>query len=134
MHYWLVKSEPHTWSWSDHQQAPEQTAEWDGVRNHQAKNNMKKMKEGDLVFFYHSGKERAIVGICEVVREAYPDPTDATERFVQVDLCAVETLTTPITLKTIKAQSTLEMMYLVRQPRLSVQPVTAEEWECIVSL
>ena len=134
MNYWLVKSEPGTWSWVDHQKAPRKTAEWDGVRNHQAANNLKAMRRGDRAFFYHSGKERQIVGIVQVVREYYPDPTDKTERFGMVDFKAVKSVTTPVTLAAIKTNAKLADLALVRQSRLSVMPLTAAHWKIICKM
>lgn len=129
MAYWLMKSEPNTWSWRDHVEA--KTAEWDGVRNYQAANNMKAMKIGDECFFYHSGGERQIVGIMKVVREYYPDHTDETGRFGMVDVKSVKEFSTPVTLKAIKAEPMLEELPLVRQARLSVQPVDDHSWAII---
>ncbi|WP_417793798.1 EVE domain-containing protein [Terasakiella pusilla] len=129
MAYWLVKSEPETWSWQD--QVKKGVEPWDGVRNHQASKFMKEMKVGDLAFFYHSGKERAIVGIVEVVREAYPDPSDETGRFVMVDLKAGRSLGCAVTLKEIKDDPRLQDMALVKQARLSVMPVAPVAWEII---
>ncbi len=129
MQYWLVKSEPNTWSWEDH--LKKGVEHWDGVRNYQASNNMKAMKIGDLAFFYHSVKEKRIVGIVEVVKEYYPDHTDPKERFGMVDFKAVESVKNPVTLADIKATDALKDMALVKQSRLSVCPVTKEEWETI---
>ncbi len=129
MAYWLMKSEPDTWSWSDH--VRDGVAEWDGVRNFQANNNMKAMKIGDRCFFYHSGKAREIVGIVEVVKEHYPDPTDASGRFGMVDVKALMPVDTPVTLADIKNDPALKDMKLVRQSRLSVSPVTPDEWRRI---
>ena len=125
--YWLFKSEPGTWSWDDH--AKKGTEHWNGVRNHQANNNMKAMKEGDRGFFYHSVNEKQIVGVVEVVREHYPDHTDATGKFGMVDLKAVMPVKSPVTLADIKSNPKLENMVLVKNSRLSVQPVTAAEWQ-----
>jgi predicted RNA-binding protein with PUA-like domain len=127
--YWLFKSEPGAWSWED--QVREGAAEWDGVRNHQANNNMKAMKIGDRGFFYHSVNEKRIVGIVEVVKEHYPDHTDASGRFGMVDVKAVMPVKTPVTLAEIKADPRLQNMALVRQSRLSVTPVAADEWKII---
>ena len=134
MQYWLIKSEPNTWSWSDHWSAPKRTAEWDGVRNHQAKNNMIAMRKGDRAFFYHSVDEKQIVGIVEVVREYYPDPSDKTGKFGMVDFKAVRPVKTPVTLADIKAAPTLKNMVLAKNARLSVQPVTASEWKTICKM
>lgn len=129
MAHWLFKSEPGTWSWDD--QVRKGTEHWDGVRNHTAKLNLMAMKRGDRGFFYHSGDERQIVGIVEVVREHYPDPGDPTDTFVMVDIKAVKPVKTPVTLAAIKADPRLKDMKLVRQGRLSVSPVTDAEWRVI---
>lgn len=138
MHYWLVKSEPSAWSWQDHWNKKGRVEPWNGVRNHQAANHLKAMTRGDLAFFYHSVKGKEIVGILEVVREAYPDPSDNTGRakggFVMVDLKAIEPLPEPVTLETIKQDPLLKEMALVRQSRLSVMPVTAAQWKRVVQL
>ena len=132
MAYWLVKTEPGTWSWADHVKAG--TAEWDGVRNHQAANNLRAMKLGDRAFFYHSVKEKCVVGVLEVVREAYPDPGDPSGRFPMVDFKALYPFEVPVTLGSIKADERLSGMALMRQSRLSVMPVTPEEWQVICDL
>ena len=129
---WLVKSEPETWSWDSHAKAGADA--WTGVRNHQAKAHLKAMKTGDRVLFYHSGDAKAVVGISEVAREAYPDPTDATGAFVCVDLKAVAPLKRPVTLTEIKATKALADMVLVKNSRLSVQPVTAAEWAIVCEM
>jgi predicted RNA-binding protein with PUA-like domain len=129
MAYWLVKSEPGTWSWESH--VKKGVDAWTGVRNHQAKTHLNAMKKGDRVFFYHSGDGKEIVGVSEVVREAYPDATDKTGAFVCVDLKAAEPLKTPVSLAAIKADKKLAGMVLVKNSRLSVQPVTAAEWSAI---
>lgn len=129
MNYWLFKSEPGAWSWDDQVEAG--TAEWDGVRNHQANNNMKAMRNGDRGFFYHSVNEKRIVGIVEVVREHYPDHTDGSGRFGMVDVKAVMPVATPVTLAEIKAEPALSNLALVRQSRLSVVPVAGDEWAVI---
>mgnify|MGYP001426294096 FL=1 len=126
MSYWLFKSEPSTWSWDDHEKKG--TEHWDGVRNYQANNNMKKMKVGDLGFFYHSVKEKKIIGIVEVVKEHYPDHTDKSGRFGMVDLKAVNRVKKPVTLSEIKDNPRLSDMVLVNNSRLSVQPVSDSEW------
>ena len=130
--YWLFKSEPGAWSWDD--QVRDGTAEWDGVRNYQAANNMKAMKVGDRGFFYHSVNEKRIVGIVEVVREYYPDPTDASGRFGMVDVKAVMPVKAPVTLAEIKAEPRLSGLALVRQSRLSVVPVSDEEWRILCAM
>ncbi|MBL8544782.1 MAG: EVE domain-containing protein [Hyphomonadaceae bacterium] len=129
MAYWLVKSEPGTWSWEQH--AAKGADSWTGVRNHQAKAHLKAMKKGDKAFFYHSGEGKEIVGVTEVMKEAYTDPTDKTAAFVCVDLKAVEPMKNPVTLAAIKADKKLADMVLVKNSRLSVQPVTAAEWSAI---
>lgn len=132
MAFWLVKSEPGTWSWDDH--VKKGVEHWNGVRNYQAANNMKAMKTGDLAFFYHSVKEKKIVGIVEVVRTYYPDHTDETGRFGMVDFKAIRPLPNPVTLADIKAHPDLQNMALIRQSRLSVMPVSAEEWRIICAM
>ena len=132
MAYWLLKSEPETWSWDD--QVRQGTEHWDGVRNHQASNNLKAMRNGDRAFFYHSGDAREVVGIVEVVREYYPDHTDASGRFGMVDVRALRPLAKPVSLKTIKADPALQGMALVRQSRLSVLGVDEAQWRRICAL
>lgn len=132
MQYWLVKSEPSTWSWAQHVEAGVQ--HWDGVRNYQAANNMKAMKIGDRAFFYHSNEGKEIVGIVEVVKEYYPDHTDETDRFGMVDFKALHPLKIPVTLATIKQTPELQDMALVKQSRLSVSPVRADEWKLICKM
>ena len=132
MQYWLFKSEPGAWSWDDQVEAG--TAEWDGVRNHQANNNMKAMKKGDLGFFYHSVNEKRIVGIVEIAREHYPDHTDVSGRFGMVDVKAVRPVERPVTLADIKAEPGLANLALVKQSRLSVVPVSAEQWRLICEM
>ncbi len=134
MAYWLFKSEPGAWSWADQVREGEKGAGWDGVRNHQASNNMKAMKIGDLGFFYHSVNERQIVGIVEVVAEYHPDETDSSGRFGMVDVKAVRPVTRPATLADIKADERLSDFALVRQSRLSVVPVTPEQWQIICNM
>ena len=129
MAYWLMKTEPGAWSWDD--QVRDGVAEWDGVRNYQAANNMKAMRVGDRAFFYHSVNEKRIVGIVEIVKEYYPDPTDATGRFGMVDVKALMPVKSPVTLADIKAEPSLEDFALVRQSRLSVVPVTDAQWTLI---
>jgi predicted RNA-binding protein with PUA-like domain len=132
MAYWLVKSEPDTWSWAQH--VKKGVDAWTGVRNHQAKAHLNAMKTGDRAFFYHSGEGKEIVGISEVVKEAYPDPSDETGKFVCVDLKALQAAKTPVTLAAIKAEPKLADMVLVKNSRLSVQPVTAEEWKLVAKM
>jgi predicted RNA-binding protein with PUA-like domain len=131
MAYWLVKSEPDSWSWDDQVKAGAKGTPWTGVRNHAAKLNLQKMKKGDRAFFYHSNVGKEIVGIAEVVKEHYPDPTDKTGAFVCVDLKAVEPLKTPVTLDAVKKDKKLSEMALIKLSRLSVQPVTADEWKIV---
>jgi predicted RNA-binding protein with PUA-like domain len=132
MAYWLVKSEPGHWSWDDQVKAG--TTCWDGVRNYQASNNLKAMALGDKAFFYHSVDERRIVGIVEVVRLYYPDPSDPAGRFGMVDVKAVAPLPQPVTLETVKADPELDHLALVRNSRLSVQPVDEAAWRRICAL
>jgi predicted RNA-binding protein with PUA-like domain len=129
MAHWLVKSEPETWSWDAHVKAGVDA--WTGVRNFQARAHLNAMKPGDKVFFYHSGDVKAVVGVSEVVRAAYPDPTDPTGKFVAVDLKADRPLKTAVTLTEIKADPALAQMVLVKSSRLSVQPVRPDEWKRI---
>lgn len=131
MAYWLFKSEPGTWSWDDQVAAGKKGAEWDGVRNHQAKNQMLAMKKGDLGFFYHSVNEKRIVGIVEIVAEAHPDSTDPEGKWMCVDVAAREPLPEPVTLQQVKAEPELTDMALIKQSRLSVQPVEPDAWEHI---
>ena len=132
MAYWLMKSEPGTWSWED--QVRDGVAEWDGVRNHQASNNMKAMQPGDRAFFYHSVDEKRIVGIVEVVKTYYPDPSDSSGRFGMVDVKALKPMARPVTLAEIKAEPRLGELALVRQSRLSVVPIGTEEWALICAM
>ncbi len=134
MAYWLFKSEPGTWSWDDQVAAGESGAEWDGVRNYQAANNMKAMVVGDRGFFYHSVNEKQVVGVVEVSREYYPDPTDPSGRFGMVDVRAIKAVGTPVTLAAIKAEPALADLALVRQSRLSVVPVGDHEWQIICTM
>ncbi|MFT9399167.1 EVE domain-containing protein [Acetobacter sp.] len=129
MAYWLVKSEPDAFSWDE--QVANGVEPWTGVRNHQAKKNLASMKVGDKAFFYHSNVQRAIVGVVEIVREAYPDPTAESGQWVCVDVKTVEAVPLPVTLATIKQTPELEDMALIRQSRLSVCPVSAEHWRIL---
>ena len=131
MAHWLLKTEPETFSWNDQVKKGVEGEPWTGVRNHQAKNNLMKMKKGERAFFYHSGEDREIVGIVELIREHYPDPTDPTGKFVVVDVKAVEPLSKPVTLVAAKAEPRLKAMVLVNNTRLSVQPVETAEWKVI---
>ena len=132
INYWLLKSEPDAWSWDN--QVKEGASMWDGVRNYQARNNLKEMKKNDLCFFYHSVTERSIVGIVKVVKEYYPDPTDKTGRFVVVDVKATKKLKNPVSLDQIKKNSKLQDIALVRQSRLSVMPLKKTEWDIIIKM
>ena len=134
MNYWLLKSEPETWSWQQQVKRGAKGETWDGVRNHQAANFMKAMKKGDLAFFYHSGKERAIVGIVEIIKEHYPDPTDAGERFVAVTVRAKDALPKPLSLKEIKAEPKLADLLLIKQSRLSVMPINKSAWKTMLAM
>ena len=134
MQYWLFKSEPSVWGWDDQVAKGEAGEEWDGVRNYQARNFMRDMSVGDRGFFYHSQKEKAVVGIVEVCKEAHPDSTTDDPRWECVDIKAIEPLKTAVTLETIKADPRLAEMSLVKNSRLSVQPVRAEEWQIICAL
>ena len=131
MKQWLFKSEPDSWSWEKQVEAGAKGTHWNGVRNHLAKQQLMAMKNGDLGFFYHSNEGKEIVGIVEVIREFYPDPSDATGKFGMVDVKAVEPLPKPVTLAEVKATPALAKMALVTSMRLSVQPVTDEEWTLI---
>ena len=131
MAYWLFKTEADAWSWDQQKKAGAKGGEWTGVRNFQARGNMLKMKKGDRGFFYHTGEERRIVGVLEVIAEAHPDSTDDTGAWKCVDVRAVADMPEPLTLATIKAEKRLAEMALVRNPRLSVQPVTDEEWKLV---
>ena len=132
MAFWLVKSEPGAWSWDQHVKAG--VAEWDGVRNHQACNNMKAMKVGDQAFFYHSVNEKQIVGVLEVAKTYYPDPSDTSGRFGMVDFKALHPLAHPVTLKDIKGDGRLDHLALIRQSRLSVVPIDAKAWRIICAM
>ena len=134
MNYWLFKSEPSTWSWDDQFARGDSGEEWDGVRNYQARNHMRAMAVGDRGFFYHSQKERAIVGIVEVIRAAHPDGTSDDPRWECVDIRALRPLVNPVTLHMCRADPRLEGMVLIRNPRLSVQPITEAQWRVICQL
>ena len=134
MRYWLFKSEPSTWSWDDQVARGAAGEEWDGVRNYQARNVMREMAVGDLGFFYHSQKEKAVVGIVEVIAEAHPDSTADDDRWECVDLRAVRPFARPVTLADVKAEPSLAEMALLKNSRLSVQPVTAEQWARICEM
>ena len=134
MQYWLLKSEPSSWSWQNQLDRGDAGEGWDGVRNYQASNNMKAMQIGDLAFFYHSVNEKQIVGIVEVCALYHPDPTDASGRFGMVTVKAVKSINKPVTLASIKADERLQDMALVRQARLSVTPVTETQWHIIMAM
>ena len=132
MAHWLIKSEPSTYAWS--QLVKDKHTSWTGVRNAQAQINLKAMKVGDRCFFYHSGEGKEIVGIAEVVKTAYPDPTDKEGKTITVDVKAVEPVKTPVTLAAIKADPKFKEMKLVRQSRLSVSPVDDDHWKLIMKM
>ena len=135
MAYWLMKSEPGSWSWDQQVRAGSKGEAWSGVRNHQAKLNLMKMKKGDRAFFYHSNVGKDIVGIVEIIREAHPDPTaKAGEPWVVVDVKALEPMPKPVSIDTIKTEPKLKAMVLINNTRLSVQPVTADEWKAVCKL
>ena len=132
MRYWLLKSEPSSWSWLDQQARGDNGEGWDGVRNHQASNNMRAMEIGDLAFFYHSVNEKQIVGIVEIIELYHPDPNDGSGRFGMVTVKAVKSMAQPVTLADIKADARLQDMALVRQARLSVTPVSQSQWQILL--
>ena len=130
--YWLLKSEPSTWSWEDQVKAGIEM--WDGVRNYQARNNLMNMKKKDLCFFYHSVSEKLIIGIVEVVKEYYPDPTDKTGKFVVTDVRTKRKLRRAVSLEEIKSTPKLSNIALIKQSRLSVMPLTKNEWDIIIKI
>jgi len=132
MKYWLLKSEPSNWSWSN--QLKDIKCMWDGVRNYQARNNLMAMKKYDSCFFYHSVNEKRIVGIVEVIKEHYPDPTDKLKKFVVVDVRAKLTLPNPVTLEQIKKEKNLSNLPLIKQSRLSVMPIDKKSWQVICKM
>ena len=132
MAWWLLKSEPDDWSWAEQVAKGREGAEWTGIRNFSARNHLRAMKKGEQAFFYHTGKERAIVGIVEVIAEAHPDSTDAA--WDAIDVAAVRALPAPVGLDRIKADRRLASMPLVRLPRLSVQPVSDAEWRIVCEM
>ena len=132
INYWLLKSEPSTWSWED--QVKADIDMWDGVRNYQARNYLMNMKKKDLCFFYHSVSEKLIIGIVEVVKEHYPDPTDKTGKFVVTDVKAKKKLKKAVSLEEIKNTPKLSSIALIKQSRLSVMPLTKNEWDIILKL
>lgn len=131
MAYWLLKTEPGTFSWREQVKRGAKGEPWSGVRNAQARINLRAMKKGDLAFFYHTGDEKAVVGVVRVVKEAYPDPTSGEEGWVMVNVASVEELPRAVTLADIRKQAVLSEMILVKNTRLSVQPVTDAEWKII---
>jgi len=134
MSYWLVKSEPDSWSWEQQVKAGAKGTAWTGVRNHTAKQNLMKMKKGDRAFFYHSGVGKEIVGVVEVVREHFRDPSDKTGAFVAVDMKALAPMPKPVTLVAVKGEPKLADMALIKLSRLSVQPVSAAEWKLVCAM
>ncbi|MEQ1753887.1 MAG: EVE domain-containing protein [Micropepsaceae bacterium] len=134
MAYWLLKTEPETWSWEDQVKRGAKGEAWSGVRNYQARLNIRAMKKGERGFFYHSGGEKAIVGIVEIIRQAYPDHTAEKGDWSMVDVIAVECLKTPVSLGAAKVEPELAKMVLVNNTRLSVQPVTDAEWKHICKM
>ena len=134
MKYWLMKSEPNVWSIDQQQKAGSSGTDWDGVRNYQAKNNLKKMKKGDLCFFYHSNIGKEIVGIVEVIKTAFTDPTDKTNRFVAVKVKFKKKFNSPVTLENIKKNASLKGLALIKQSRLSVMPIDTKCWKNILKM
>ncbi|MEO9651270.1 MAG: EVE domain-containing protein [Roseobacter sp.] len=134
MAFWLFKSEPSAWSWDDQVAIGDVGEEWDGVRNYQARNFMRDMEIGDLGFFYHSQKEKSVVGIVEIIQKAHPDSTTDDDRWECVDIRAVKPVKTPVSLEMIKNKPELADMALLRSSRLSVQPVRANEWDLVCKM
>lgn len=134
MNYWLMKSEPDVWSIDQQIKSGEKGSMWDGVRNYQAANNLRKMKKGDLCFFYHSNIGKEIVGIVKVIREAYPDPTDKSKKFVAVQVRFEKKLSQPVTLENIKKTKELKDLPLIKQSRLSVMPIGTKYWKIILNM
>ena len=134
MAYWLIKSEPGTWSWDDQLKKGDEGEGWDGVRNYQASNNMKKMEIGDLAFFYHSVNEKSIVGIVSIIEKYQDDPTDKTGRFGMVVVKAIKSFTKSVSLSEIKSNQKLQGISLIKQSRLSVMPITKEHWDIILEM
>lgn len=132
MAYWLLKTEPTAWSWEN--QLKKGVEPWNGVRNYQAANNLRSMRKGDLCFFYHSQKDRQIMGIVKVVKEYYPDPSDETQRFGMVDVETVKSLPRPVSLSEVKENPALTHLALVRQSRLSVMPIDDKSWNILCEL
>ena len=134
MAYWLLKSEPGTWSWDNQLKKGDEGEGWDGVRNYQASNNMKKMEIGDLAFFYHSVNEKSIVGIVSIIEKYQDDPTDKTGRFGMVVVKAIKSFTKSVSLPEIKSNQKLQGISLIKQSRLSVMPITKEHWDIILEM
>ena len=134
MAYWLLKSEPGTWSWDDQLKKGDEGEGWDGVRNYQASNNMKKMEIGDLAFFYHSVSEKSIVGIVSIIEKYQDDPTDKTGRFGMVVVKAIKSFTKSVSLSEIKSNQKLQEISLIKQSRLSVMTITKEHWDIILEM
>ena len=134
MAYWLLKSEPGTWSWDDQLKKGDEGEGWDGVRNYQASNNMKKMDIGDIAFFYHSVDEKSIVGIVSIIEKYQDDPTDKTGRFGMVVVKAIKSFTKSVSLSEIKSNQKLQGISLIKQSRLSVMPITKEHWDIILEM
>ena len=131
MNYWLMKSEPDVWSIDQQIKSGEKGSMWDGVRNYQAANNLRKMKKGDLCFFYHSNIGKEIVGIVKVIREAYPDPTDKSKKFVAIKVSFKNNLKNPVSLEKIKKNKNLQNLAIIKQSRLSVMPIDTKSWKII---
>jgi len=134
MKYWLLKSEPSTWSWQDQINSKNQVAEWNGVRNYQARNNLKKMKNNDLCFFYHTGDEKKIIGIAQVVKEFFIDKTDKSKKFVSILIKAKKKLISPVSLKSLKNDIFFKDLPLIKQSRLSVMDVKIKYWKKICKM
>ena len=134
MKYWLLKTEPENWSWIDQLNSKNKSTEWNGVRNYQASKNLKSMKKKDLCFFYHTGKEKKIVGIVKVIKEYFKDKSDKTNKFVSVMVCAKNELIKPITLKEIKNDNFFKKLILLKQSRLSVIEVDLKYWKKICKM
>ena len=134
MNYWLLKSEPDVWSLDQQIKCGSKGSMWDGVRNYQAANNLKKMKKGDLCFFYHSNIGKEIVGIVSIMKEAYPDPTDKTKKFVAVQVRFEKKLKHPVNLESIKKTKELKDLPLIKQSRLSVMPISTKNWKNILNM
>ena len=134
MKYWLLKSEPDVWSLNQQIKSGTKGSMWDGVKNYQAANNLRKMKKGDLCFFYHSNIGKEIVGIVKIIKEAYPDPTDKTKKFVAVKVRFEKKLEHPVSLESIKKTKELKDLPLIKQSRLSVMPVGTKHWKKILNM